>query len=263
MLPLVLAIVAIVLGVIGAVVILCGREELGRRRVVMETPTTDAARVASGFVEVKGTVEAGETLVSPFLQLPAVLCRWRVEEYRSSGKSGHWSTVLSGDEARDFWIRDQTGRVRVRLEGSPVQPQLYLTPATNLRSGAFKDAPPHVEEFLRQHGRSAQGWVFNKSMRYREEVIQPGEPIYGLGFASRQGSEAALAGTKAGELVLANCTEEELQRRLGRSGFWMTLGGVALIAAGFAIVAALPSLRELASPHRASRSTPQAVRAFR
>ncbi len=216
----------------GGALIFFARKEMARLKVVKDTPTTPASQVLSGFVEVRGTVEAEQTIISPFNQVPAVLCNWKVEEYRQRGKNSTWVTVLSGMEAHDFWIRDDSGRVKVKVTGVETKPTFYLTAAKNMKSGTFNQAAPHVEQFLQMHGRSSQGWVFNKSMRYSEEVISPGEPMYGLGFARRDGKNVELIPMKSRELILANCTEEELQKRMGRNGFWMMFVGVPLIAIG-------------------------------
>lgn len=232
-------VVAIIIGavlvVIGVLMVVFARKELARLKVVKDTPTTPASQVLSGFVEVRGNVEAEQTVISPFNQVPAVLCNWKVEEYRKRGKNSSWVTVLSGAEIRDFWIRDDSGRVRVKMVGAETKPTLYLSAAKNLKSGTFADAAPHVEQFLQAHGRSSQGWVFNKSMRYSEELIMPGEPIYGLGFARRQGKDVELIPMKSRELILANCTEEELAKRMGRFGFWMMFFGIPFIVGGVAL----------------------------
>lgn len=207
-----------------------GRSELKRLARIRETPTTHARDVTSGYVEVKGVVEASDVVSSPFQMVPAVYVRWKVEEYRSRGKSSSWVTVLSGAENRDFWIRDESGRVRVPC--GVVKPVLYLAGKNTTASGTFRAAPDHIERFLSQHGRSSSGWIFNKSMRYTEECIQPGEHIYAIGWTRREGNEAAFThgpqSTERSELILANLTEEELAHRIGSRGRWMVGGGSVL-----------------------------------
>ena len=207
-----------------AALLLFGRAELQRLARIRDTPTTHARDVASGFVEVKGVVEATDVISSPFYSTPAVFCRWTVEEYRRRGKSSTWVTVLSGIEKRDFWIRDDSGRVRVPVAN--LQPVLYLAGKNTTSSGTFRAAPEHIEAFLSRHGRSSTGWVFNKSMRYTEENIAPGEHIYALGWALRENNDPFFAqGPTGSELILANLTEEELSHRLGSRGRWMVGGG--------------------------------------
>ena len=238
-----LVIFAVIGGAIGVVLAMAGRSELERRARIRGTATTPARDVTSGFAEVKGVVEAADLVTSPFYQVPAVLVRWKVEEYRRRGKSSSWCTVLDGTEAHDFWIRDETGRVHV--PAARVRPQLYLAGSNTTSSGTFRAAPEHIESFLSRHGRSSEGWIFNKSMRYTEECIQPGEHIYALGWTERDADGPRFTGDPSGgELILANLTEEELSHRLGSRGRWMVGGGslLGIGALGAAAVAAYLAL---------------------
>lgn len=224
----ILVILGLVSLIVAAVLSHFGRKSVALKKLMTETPTTWARDVHEGFVEVKGTVDAGETVTTPFHQTQAVFCRWKVEEYRSRGKSSSWVEVLSGVEARDFWVRDDSGRVRVAVVDST--PELYLAGGNTTSSGNFRATPEHIEAFLASHGHSSKGWILNKSMRYTEECIAPGENLYALGQAMRDGREAVLGGP-AGSLILANLTEEELSRRIGRNAA-LQLGGSAIFGLG-------------------------------
>jgi hypothetical protein len=183
--------------------------------------------VHGGFTEVKGIVEASDVITSPFYQTPSVMCRWSVEEHRRRGKHSSWITVLSGLETRDFFIRDESGRVRVPI--GRLRPRLYLAGKNTTSSGTFRNAPEHIEAFLQSRGRSSAGWVFNKAMRYTEECISPGEHIYALGWTQVVDGEGTFReGPSDTELILANLTEDELARRIGSSGRWMVGGGAIL-----------------------------------
>ena len=240
---------------LGAVMlIVSGRRELDRVRRIRETPTTPARDVRDGFVEVKGTVEPGQVMHSPFFQVPCVLVQWRVEEYRKNGKSHNWRTVLEGLDGQPFSIRDATGAVRVTpvaaSRGTALAPlaaerqgalTLYLAGKNTTTSGVFRAAPDHIEGFLARHGRSASGWLLNKNMRYTEELIQPGEAIYALGHARATPGGAQLD-THGGELILANLVEEELVHRVGSSGRWR-VGGGAVLGLGAATLAVFALLQ--------------------
>lgn len=207
-----------------------GRKELALKKLMFDTPTTFARDVHVGFVEVKGTVEPAETFLTPFNQVQAVYCRWQVEEYRRRGKSSSWYTLMEGIQAHDFYVRDDSGRVRIAVEGHGA-PILYLAGKNTTSSGAFRAAPEHIEAFLARHGRSSSGLIFNKNLRYTEECIQPGEHLYALGHAEREGMGEARLDAGQGRLILANLTEEELVRRVGRNAMF-ELGGSAILCLG-------------------------------
>ena len=100
-----------------------------------------------------------------------------VEQYRSSGKSGSWHTVIREVRSCDFLVEDGLDTALVDMSKARVVNVMDVS----LRSGTFNDAPPEVEEFLASRGKSSKGWVFNKKMRYREGVLEPGERVAVLG----------------------------------------------------------------------------------
>src|SRR6056297_2300060 len=56
-------------------------------------PVMDAANV-TGVVEVEGTAASGgRTLQSPFTGTSTLVCEYKIQEWRSSGKSSHWETL--------------------------------------------------------------------------------------------------------------------------------------------------------------------------
>lgn len=132
-----------------------------------------------GAVRITGTIlDDGLTLDSP---LSGTRCAWYgayVDEYRSSGKSGHWVEVIKEEACTEFLLDDGTGVAIVRC----VAPQVASPRDHETGSGAFDDASPTEEEFLRRHGRQSTGLLgFNRRLRYREAKFEPGEKVTVLG----------------------------------------------------------------------------------
>jgi len=69
-----------------------------------------------------------------------------------------------------FVIDDGTGRAIIDPTGARVAVDIDMT----TRSGTFDDATPVEEQFLIRHGLRASGWMFNRTLRYREGVIEVG-----------------------------------------------------------------------------------------
>jgi len=241
--------------VIGVVAMLGNMKNLERRKRILATPTTPIARAPGGVVEIKGRILPSEQglVVAPFSGRQVVYARVLIEEYRSSGKSGRWVTVFNQAQAREFLIDDGSGQTaRVRIGGANV----ILDRQKVASSGTFNDPPPHLQQFLAAVGLSSTSWLgFNKAMRYEEEVLCPGDPIYALGPSQRvQGppvhdgyrmapstSLVVFAGHgNEGELIVTNKSEEELVSKM-RTGFLWGAGcaaaGVLLLGVG--VVAAL------------------------
>jgi len=118
-----------------------------------------------------------EPLTAPLSGRPCACWRVVVEEKVRRDKTTYWRTVVDDHEVVDFVIEDGSGKAVVRT--AMVQP--VLDRDMDARSGFLNDATPELEAFLSERGHSSQGWVFNKTMRYREGVLEPGESVCVVG----------------------------------------------------------------------------------
>lgn len=193
----------------------------GRRKLLVETPTSPAGALAEGRVEVKGTATlppAGAMLSSPFTGTPCVHWRFTVEEERRrtetrfvDGKAQthtttHWVQVARGEAPQPFGVRDVTGVAVVDPRGADVP----ATKRSTLRSGTFRDPPPAVLAHLQGIGVSHEGlFGFNKTMRYTEHVLAEGTPLFVLGVARRGPDGRLLIGRGEGSPFLVSAQSEE------------------------------------------------------
>lgn len=178
-----LVVLAVVAGVAIVAASLMWNEKARIRRELRGAPRVDLAELREGRTgRVVGKVGEGETLQAPFTGRSCVFYEATVEEYRSSGKTGSWRQVVREAVGVPFVLDDGTGRAIVDPRGARVAVDLDMT----TRSGTFDDATPVEEEFLTRHGLRSTGWVFNKSLRYREGVIEIGETIAVMGQGVRE-----------------------------------------------------------------------------
>jgi hypothetical protein len=219
-----------ILLVIGVIVTLMNLKNWKRRQRIIATPTSPIVQApGQGLVEIKGRVVPSEQGIvqTPFSGRHAVWTRITVQELRQSGRSSHWHTLLTEADGRVFMVDDGSGQLaRVVPAGANVM----LDKHSVASSGTFNDAQPHLEAFLASRGLKSTSWLgFNKSMRYEEELIAPGDSIYALGPSRREpgppvndgyrmvpGSQLVLATGMGpeGELLLTNKTEEQLVSKL-------------------------------------------------
>lgn len=90
-----------------------------RLRQIADTPPSNIASAAQGYVELSGRAEepGGTPIVSKLTNLPCVWFHYEIEEKSSDDK---WSSMESGDSDDPFVVRDATGRCVIDPEGAEV-----------------------------------------------------------------------------------------------------------------------------------------------
>ncbi len=150
-----------------------------RLQVVEDTPKSLIRSAAQGYVELAGTsrLMPGEPILAPLTRTRCVWWAYKVEEYVSSGKSGHWQAISNEASGELFWVEDSTGRCVVDPEKALVYPS-----AKDVWYG--KSATP-------EGGPALGASRFGSRFRYTEERMQDGDPLYALGYFHTQGPVSA------------------------------------------------------------------------
>ncbi len=135
-------------------------------------------------VKVSGRLSyAEEPLVAPLTGRPCACWEVTVEEYRKSGNSGSWREIIREQECQPFFIDDDTERALVR----DTIPIVAIEKDGHFKSGTFNDASDELESFLYEHGHQSVGMLgFNRSLRYKEGVLEEGEDVAAAGLAHRE-----------------------------------------------------------------------------
>jgi len=239
----------VILLVVGGIVALVNLGNWRRRKRILDTPTSAVAHApGNARVEVKGRIVPSEQGVvqAPFSGRYGVWTRVVVQELRSAGKSRYWATIVDEMDCREFFVDDGSGQMaRIHPRGANV----ILDRQNVATSGTFNDAMPHLEGFLAARGLKSTSWLgFNKGMRYEEEILVAGEPLYALGPSTRQAGPPVSDGYRmapssqlvmypmAGddELILTNKSEDQLVSRLG----WGFVTGLVIAGLGVLLGAA-------------------------
>ena len=223
---------AAVLLAIGGVLVWRGMQAKEKTKVITDTKTSQVARIVPGMVEVKGKVRcAGPHVVSPMTKSPCVLFHFHVEEWKQHGKSGSWRTVINDIKEAGCILSDGSGDVRLNL----LEAELLLKPDTHAKSGSFNDATPELEASLAAYGRSSQGFIFNKGMKYTETVLHDGDQIYALGTASSHPAGGYQLSKGNTLFIVSDKTEEEVVAHFNKSGLTGFIVGGLLAAAGLGV----------------------------
>ncbi len=161
---------------------LMGFSYLKQKRLIENTPTSKIRSLAMGLVEVYGEVLSKENnvLKSPFSQKDCIYCKYTVEEYRRSGKHSQWVDIKNGETMVPFSLKDDTGMVLVEPKGAKIEIPMDF----EFNSSWGKDPPDSIKKFLSSNGMSFEGFLgANKTMRYREYIIEPQNKLYVMGTA--------------------------------------------------------------------------------
>lgn len=151
-------------------------------RALRSVPRVSVSDATEGsLVRIVGTLRAGaRTLEAPLSGRPCACFRVEVDVRVSTGKSSSWRNIIREEDGADFFVEDPSGRALVK--GGTVEAAIVLD--HHLKSGTFDDATPELEAYLARHGHKSTDFLgFNKAIRYREGVLEPGETVAVLGRA--------------------------------------------------------------------------------
>lgn len=160
--------------VVGGVGTLAFFRNLGRARVIEDTPTSRIRSAAQGYVELVGRCQP---IVQPPLSAPltgeaCVWHRYEVARFERSGNGGRWRRIESGGSTQPFELDDGTGRCRVDPAGAEIIPAV--------RDVWYGNSPRPP-----QRSRSA-ALMLGARYRYTEERLHVGDPVYVLGHFSTE-----------------------------------------------------------------------------
>lgn len=211
-----------------------------RKRIIDDLPTSKTQGVFIGIAELKGAAESESPFTSYLAGIKCVHYAWQVEEqWRRTVTSTHtdgkghthvttrtetgWTRIAHGGESGPFYLKDDTGVVRVVPEGARIQGNVTFNETVG---------PSNTIYF----GKCSAGEIANSTHQrhFRETTLPLHAVLYVLGQArERQDAIAAeIARDKSSPMFLISTrSEKQVSRAYGRwSWFFLALG--LLIALG-------------------------------
>jgi hypothetical protein len=152
------------------------------RRKLRKTPSKKISDLKNGDIaKTVGRVDCiNKPLIAPLTNRKCAYYFVKVEKKVSSGKSSSWRQIIKEEVTENFLIKDDTGTAIVNVDNI----KSYLIVDAKYSSGFLDDAPEHLEQYLKKHGHESVGFMgFNKTIRYREAVLEIGEQIAVVGKA--------------------------------------------------------------------------------
>jgi hypothetical protein len=234
-------------------VIICSLAALGgiagsfffywRKRLIDDLPTSKTQGVFLGLTELKGTAESEAPLTCYLSGKQCVLYNWKVEERWSrwvtetyTDAQGHirtrtrretgWKTVAQGGESVPFYLKDDTGVIRVLPEKASISDIKVFDVSCGRDEPLYFAKGPEYEVPDSDHIR-----------RFHESAIPLHAMLYVMGTArERQDVVAAeIAYDKSSPMFIISVKTEKQVSRGFAAGFWsllalalvLVLGGIA------------------------------------
>ena len=214
------------------------------QRLVSDLPTSKTTGVFIGLVELKGTAEAEQPLISYLAEQSCVYYQWQVDEQwsrvvtetytdsegrtqtRTRIESGS-TTVAQGGDQIPFYLQDDCGIIRIQPEKAKVEPRTTFDYLCGPSESLY-------------YAKGPAGAVANStySRRFVEHAIPLHIPLYVVGQARERDDVVApeIAHAPHAEKFLISTRSEEQVRRGLAWQFWLIgLLGVAFGAGGFIV----------------------------
>lgn len=150
------------------------------RRKLKKAPGRHIADCLEGeTARVKGVVQyAGNTLTAPLSKRKCAYYYVIVEE---AGSKGSWHERIREEKAADIVLRD--GNSYAYIDKKMLQS--YVVDDYKMESGTWNDPTPQLEAYLKDHDQKSTGLLgFNRSLRYKEGVLEQGEIVAVAGKVS-------------------------------------------------------------------------------
>ena len=184
-----------------------GTEYVREMRQMERVPNVFANHVISGEISIEGTAEKSKSLlVSRYTKTSCLYYRFLKErEETDSEGDTRWVTVERGSQSSDFFLRDKTGKVLVKLTRGGVSPDLH-------------------KDYVHESGR----------YRYTEWRIDPGEKVYAFAMADTKSKDYYISFDLSGSYtpILSNDGALDNRSSWGTKGVMFNALGISLFCFG-------------------------------
>lgn len=156
---------------------------------------------------VVGKVEyTDEPLIAPLSGRECAYYYVIVEQEKSSGNSSSWHTLIEEEVAGDFVIRDDSNYALI----NSCKIKSYIVQDRNYKSGFLNDASLKLEKYLNSKGHESENMLgLNKTLRYKEGILEKGERIAVYGKGVWQSATALGLHEKYGRVLTISSNDDE------------------------------------------------------
>ena len=153
-------------------------------RLVADTPIVPIRSMAMGRVQIRGKAVGDKTLSSPVSNQPCYLYKVDIDRWQEGRSgSGQWSAYLTDTGSVDFYLEDETGKVRVESEGaeceleSSDQREISRDSAVPLGQAWQDDEQPEAKPGFPKTDREVRDYVRRVKLGMDTALFQGADPV--------------------------------------------------------------------------------------
>ena len=111
--------------------------------------------------------------------------------------------------------------------------ELLLDNERHETSGFLNPASSKLEAILKKYKKSSKGWVFNKSLEYKETVLEVGDEVYVLGPVTVAKGIRRFKGNGWPALIVSDKSERDVRRHYSNSASGNIFFGIVFFVISF------------------------------
>lgn len=102
-----------------------------------------------------------------------------IVEKKTGGKNSHWKDIINDEKEQDFILESYSGEAIVKMKDY----KSYFVADKKYKSGHFNDPDLKLQNYLELHKQNSLDFFgFNKTLRYKEAIIEVGESVAVIGL---------------------------------------------------------------------------------
>lgn len=93
-----------------------------------------------------------------------------------------WIEIIRETKGRDFLLEDDHGVARVDMRNCEV----LMGKDAHFETGTRQDVTPKLEALLANYSQKSTPWILERPLRFRESVLEAGDPVTVCGYGARE-----------------------------------------------------------------------------
>ena len=178
------------------------------KRKFKKTQHKKISEFADGDVaKFTGIIESVDApLISPLSHRACTHYSVLIEQKVSSGKSSSWKTIIEKSDSNTFIIRGENACAYI----NGGRQKRHIVMDREFSSGFMDDAKLHLQDYLKKHGHTSENFMgMNKTLRYKEGVLELGEKVAVLGKGEWKSPEELKLPKELGKVLAITDTNDD------------------------------------------------------